>query len=121
MKCIQPERSPEFINELRDTYAFAPAIDELAEVLSVFANGTRLKLVTMMREHGELCVCDLACALDISVSAVSQHLAKLRAHRLVRFRRDAQTLYYSLTEHPLHTALAPALVVAMAAIRERSP
>jgi DNA-binding transcriptional ArsR family regulator len=109
MKCVQPERSPEFVDDLRKQYEFAPALDELAELLGVYANPTRLKIVSMLSEHGELCVCDLAGALGTSVSAASQHLAKLRAHRLVRFRRDAQTLYYSLTDHPLHERLVGAI------------
>jgi DNA-binding transcriptional ArsR family regulator len=37
--------------------------------------------------------------LGVSVSAVSQHLTKLRAYRLVDSRREAQTIYYRLAEH----------------------
>jgi DNA-binding transcriptional ArsR family regulator len=38
--------------------------------------------------------------LEVAVPTVSQHLSKLKASGLVTYRRDAQTLYYRLTDHP---------------------
>jgi DNA-binding transcriptional ArsR family regulator len=46
-----------------------------------------------------MCVCDLAALLKVSESAVSQQLRRLRDLALVRTRRDAQCLYYSLNDH----------------------
>jgi DNA-binding transcriptional ArsR family regulator len=51
----------------------------------------------------------MAQVLGITVSAVSQNLAKLRALRLVRYRRDAQTLYYALTDHPINAVIREAV------------
>ena len=68
-------------------------------------NSTRLKLLYLLDYMKELCVCDLEEMLGVSVSAVSQHLAKLKAYGLVAPRRDAQTIYYRLTEHAFNAKL----------------
>jgi DNA-binding transcriptional ArsR family regulator len=79
--------------------AEAPQIDETAELMKLAGNSTRLKLLYLLETLAEVSVSDLSELLGVSVSAVSQHLAKLRAHGLVNSRRDAQTIYYRLAEH----------------------
>jgi DNA-binding transcriptional ArsR family regulator len=64
-----------------------------------------LRIFSLLERTEQMCVCDLAEALALSVSAISQHLAKMRAYRLVTYRRDAQTLYYTLTDHPLNAIM----------------
>nr|WP_083531032.1 metalloregulator ArsR/SmtB family transcription factor [Pararhizobium antarcticum] len=64
------------------------------KLLSAFANSRRLLILSVL-SRGEVCVGDLANALGMSHSALSQHLSKLRAQNLVKRRRDAQTIYYS--------------------------
>jgi DNA-binding transcriptional ArsR family regulator len=76
-----------------------PQIDETAELMKLAGNSTRLKLLYLLEIMTEVNVSDLSELLGVSVSAVSQHLAKLRARGLVNSRRDAQTIYYRLTEH----------------------
>jgi len=58
----------------------------------------RLRIVLALRQ-GEMCVCDLAALLGVSESAVSHQLRRLRDLFLVKTRRDAQCLYYSLDDH----------------------
>jgi len=58
-----------------------------------------LKLLYLLESLTEVSVSDLSELLGVSVSAVSQHLSKLRARGLVNSRRDAQTIYYRLAEH----------------------
>jgi len=77
----------------------APEIDEAAELMKLAGNSTRLKLLYLLESLKEVSVSDLSELLGVSVSAVSQHLAKLRARGLVSSRRDAQTIYYRLGEH----------------------
>ncbi len=67
-----------------------------ARLLKALANEHRLMILCKLAE-GELSVGDLVAAIGLSQSALSQHLAKLRADRLVTTRRDAQTIYYRLT------------------------
>ncbi len=105
MKCLPPDRRPVDLDELKQDYAFTPEIDELAAGLSVWSHPSRLRIFALLDQVEEMCVCDLAEVLGMSVSAVSQNLARMRAQRLVRYRRDAQTLYYALTDHPLNQAI----------------
>lgn len=83
-------------------------LEDAAALLGVLADPTRLKIVDALR-LGELCVCDLAVVLGMSVSAISHQLRLLRASRLVRGRRAGKMVLYSLydahVEKLLHMAL----------------
>ncbi len=118
MKCVGPTFSEEDLASLRESYAFTPDIDELAAVLALFSHPTRMKIFALLDQCEQMCVCDLSEVLGVSVSAVSQNLAKLRAHRVVRFRRDAQTLYYALTDHPINAVIRTAVADARAQLGE---
>jgi DNA-binding transcriptional ArsR family regulator len=109
MNCVGPTFSEEALGALRDDYAFTPAIDELASVLALFSHPTRLKIFALLDQSDEMCVCDLSSVLGVSVSAVSQNLAKFRALNIVKYRRDAQTLYYTLTDHRINTVIRGAV------------
>lgn len=79
--------------------AFKVLSDQIGEAcgtLRAMANETRLQILCML-SNGEKPVNQLADATGQSLSAVSQHLAKLRAEGLVTTRRDAQTIYYRMT------------------------
>jgi DNA-binding transcriptional ArsR family regulator len=69
-------------------------IHEASEVMKAMSSDTRLKILCALSEGGEMPVGQLADLTEQSHSAVSQHLAKLRAANLVESRRDAQTIYY---------------------------
>jgi len=66
-----------------------------AAFLKNLANPSRLIILCLLTQ-GELCVTDIQKHLDISQTALSQHLARLRAEGLVTYRRDHRTLYYRL-------------------------
>lgn len=110
MKCVGPTLSEREIAKLNDSLEFTPALDDLAARLALAGNGTRLKLFWLLSETKELCVCDMAEIVGLSMSAISQHLAKLRAYGLVKARRDASTLYYSLTDDPFNDRLRRAFL-----------
>lgn len=105
MKGEGPTISQKEIAQIRQSLEVSPDLEEAAELLNLAGNSTRLKLLYLLENLKELCVCDLAEMLGVSVSAVSQHLSKLRAYGLVAPRRDAQTIYYRLTDHPFNTKL----------------
>ena len=88
-------------------------IDRLASVYKLLGDPTRLKIV-MALKSGEMCVCDLAAFIDISESAVSHQLRRLKDMSLVRKRRAGQILYYTLDDEHV-TAL---LETGLAHIRE---
>jgi len=70
----------------------------VAGVLKLLANESRLLILCRLAIAGEMSVGDLSEAAGLSQSALSQHLAKLRADGLVDFRRQSQTLYYRLAD-----------------------
>ncbi len=72
--------------------------DDAAEFLLLLANGKRLLILCELMGEGEMSVGTLADAVDLSQSALSQHLAKLRADGLVETRRESQTIYYRLAD-----------------------
>ena len=77
-----------------------PAEDEgyfLSEFFKVFADSTRIKILFVLRD-GEQCVNDIAAALEMSQSSISHQLRVLKQNRLVKFRRDGKTIYYSLAD-----------------------
>ena len=100
VKCTPPESGRELVQRWKKTMAFTPDLDERAAVLDVIAQPTRLRLFFLLDQIGEVCVCDLGEILGISQSAVSQHLAKFKAHGVVTVRRENQTLFYRLADKP---------------------
>ncbi|MBI1780603.1 MAG: winged helix-turn-helix transcriptional regulator [Sphingobacteriales bacterium] len=69
----------------------------LSNILALAGNEVRLKIIYLLEEEKELCPCDLADILGMSIPAVSQHLRKLKDGNIVDTRREGQTIYYSLT------------------------
>lgn len=80
-------------------------IEQSAVFLDALANANRLSVLQILAE-GEVSVGPLSEKVGLSQSALSQHLAKLRAAGLVRTRREAQTIYYSCTSEAVHMILA---------------
>jgi ArsR family transcriptional regulator, virulence genes transcriptional regulator len=74
-----------------------PRATEAARLLKLLANEQRLTVLCRL-SHAELSVTELGEYINLSQSALSQHLAKLRADGLVATRRDAQTIYYRLAD-----------------------
>ena len=77
------------------------SLSKLSQVLSLAGNDVRLKILYLLKEESELCVCDLADILEMTIPAVSQHLRKLKDGNVLQTRRNAQTIYYSLKEEHL--------------------
>lgn len=70
---------------------------DLAELFKIFGDSTRIKILYALLES-ELCVCDIAKLMEVSQSAVSHQLRVLKASKLVKFRREGKTVYYSLAD-----------------------
>ncbi len=71
---------------------------EAADFLRLLSNRPRLLILCHLVEAQELSVGQLVERVGISQSALSQHLAKLRARRFVSFRREGQTLFYRIAD-----------------------
>lgn len=77
---------------------------EAAQLLRALANDKRLMLLCLLVE-GERSVGELNARVDLSQSALSQHLAVLREDGLVETRREGQTIHYSLVDGPAHAII----------------
>lgn len=79
-------------------------IQPLADVFKVLGDPTRLRILRVLMNQ-EVCVRDIADELGMGQSAVSHQLRILRDARLVQFRRDGKTIYYSLADAHVFTLL----------------
>jgi DNA-binding transcriptional ArsR family regulator len=77
-------------------------VREWADRFSVIADPSRLALLVCIHYAGEICVSDLAVAVDMSDTAVSQALRLLRAHSLVTAHRRGRAVYYRLADDTMH-------------------
>jgi ArsR family transcriptional regulator len=78
---------------------------EVAAILKLLSNHYRLMIVCTLSGN-ELTVGDLNKTIELSQSALSQHLAKLRDAEIVATRRDSQTIYYRLANPKIERLLA---------------
>ncbi|MDC7741340.1 ArsR/SmtB family transcription factor [Rhizobium binxianense] len=102
-----------------ETTDLADHTNVAAALLSAMANPKRL-LILCSLVKGEVAVGVLATQVGLSQSALSQHLSKLRAQKLVKTRRDAQTIYYSSTSEPVMKILATLADIYLVQSRNRS-
>lgn len=70
---------------------------KLSEIFKVMSDPTRLKIINAL-SSGEMCVCDIACALGMEHSAISHQLRLLKALRVVKFRKEGKSAYYTLDD-----------------------
>ena len=71
---------------------------QMTKLLSIAGNEVRLKILFLLNMENELCPCDIADILEMSVPAISQHLRKMKDAGFIASRREGQTLYYSLVK-----------------------
>ncbi len=80
----------------------------LALIFKVMGDPTRLRIITAL-QGGEMCVCDLAAYLNLTESAVSHQLRRLRELNLIKNRREGQILFYSLDDNHVEDLLKTGL------------
>lgn len=66
------------------------------EVFKALGDPTRLRIVRMLAQHGEVCVCKIVDELDMNQPAISHHMAKLKQAGLLKARKEGQWIHYSL-------------------------
>jgi len=89
----------------------------LAQLFKSLEDETRLRIMALLLDAGELCVCDLIAVLQLPQSTVSRHLAYLKNAGWLRDRRKGVWIHYSLAGDlsPAHRSLLPALRTILAA------
>ncbi|MCJ7858198.1 ArsR/SmtB family transcription factor [Corynebacterium kalidii] len=84
-------------------------VELAAEVFSLLADPTRVRVVLSLHRHGELSVGDLADIVGKSASGVSQHLARLRMARVVTTRQDGTRVWYRLADEHVFNLVSEAV------------
>ena len=77
---------------------------DLAELFKVFGDSTRIRILYVLFE-AEVCVCDLAEALNMTQSAISHQLRILKQNKLVKSRREGKSVFYSLADGHVRTII----------------
>ena len=88
---------PEHILRAKEGMPDEDAVYDLADFFKIFGDSTRLKILCALRA-GELCVCDIAEVVGMTLSAVSHQLRVLRQAKLVKLRRSGKEVIYSLDD-----------------------
>jgi ArsR family transcriptional regulator len=99
------------VEEMEDIKTHIPedeTIQKMADFFKVFGDGTRLKILYYLSRH-ELCVADLALLVQMQQSAISHQLKLLRLDRLVKYRKEGTTTYYSLDDEHINSIFKVAL------------
>ena len=96
--CQEEELHPEAIHRVREKLPQDEVLYDLAELFKIFGDSTRVKILYALLEAEELCVCDIASLMDVTQSAVSHQLRVLKSSKLVKFRTEGKTVYYSLAD-----------------------
>ena len=73
-------------------------IIDLSELFKIFGDSTRIKIINVLLEE-ELCVNDISKRTNVSQSAVSHQLRILKSSKLVKYRKEANLIYYSLSDN----------------------
>ena len=100
IKEAMPAPQPEALDMPDDEVLY-----ELADLFRVFGDSTRIKILYALHDN-ELCVQDIANAVQLSQSAVSHQLRVLKDSKLVRFRREGKTVYYALDDDHVRSILS---------------
>lgn len=79
-------------------------MDNIAELFKGFADTTRVHILSLLAQQ-ELCVTDIAEAVELSQSAISHQLRILKQMHLIKFRREGKNILYSLADEHVKTIL----------------
>src|SRR5215471_6304156 len=94
--CQIPCFKESLVRKLRRRMPSDAVLEETEILFGALADRARLKILFALGNGEELCVCDVAHVLGVSISTASHHLRKLRDLKLLRFRNDGKMAYYSL-------------------------
>lgn len=95
----------DIVNQVNAAMPDEEILYDLAELFKLFADSTRIKILYVLSE-AEMCVCDIAQLLGLTQSAVSHQLRALKQSKLVKYRREGKTVFYSLADGHVQTILS---------------
>ncbi len=103
-KCSVVHTHDDIVSKVNEVLPDEELLYDLAELYKIFGDSTRIKILYVLFES-EMCVCDIATLLNMSMSAISHQLRVLKQAQLIKFRRDGRTVFYSLADDHVRTIL----------------
>ena len=103
--CEEYQTHEELLKLVHEQMPDEDELYDLAELFKVFGDSTRIRILFVLFE-AEVCVCDLAEALNMTQSAISHQLRILKQSKLVTSRRDGKQVFYSLADGHVRTIIA---------------
>ena len=105
LRCETFQTHEELLKIVNEKMPEEDELYDLAELFKVFGDSTRIRILYVLFE-AEVCVCDLAEALNMTQSAVSHQLKILKQSRLVKSRREGKSVFYSLADGHVSAIIA---------------
>ena len=103
-RCQEQELHPERIARAEGHMPQEEELFALADLYKIFGDSTRLRILYVLYDT-ELCVCDIAEALGMTLSAISHQLRVLKTARLVKSRKVGKSVFYSLDDDHVKTII----------------
>ena len=103
-RCEYSHVHEEIVEKVEHTMPEDEILYDLAELFKIFGDSTRIKILYVLFES-EMCVCDIAKLLGMTQSAISHQLRALKQSKLVKYRREGKTVFYSLADGHVRTIL----------------
>ena len=100
VKIINKEK----VNKVKKQLMKEDTFLEISETFKTLADKTRVKILHALSKE-ELCVCDISAVVEMSMSLVSHQLRILRDKKLVKYRKQGKSIYYSLDDHHIEQLL----------------
>ena len=103
--CESIEIHEDLLKIVNETMPDENELYHLPVLFKVFADSTRIRILYVLFE-AEVCVCDLAQALNMTQSAISHQLRILKQNKLVKNRREGKSIFYSLADDHVRSIIA---------------
>ena len=100
----RPHVHEEVVQRVNEIMPCEAELFDLAELFKLFGDSTRIRILYVLFES-ELCVCGIAEVLGMTQSAISHQLQVLKRAKLVKYRREGKTIFYSLADSHVRTIL----------------
>lgn len=97
-RCNIPCYKADVVARLKEQMPPDEVLQDLARLFGLLADPTRLRIIGALSSGEELCVCDVANVIGLSLSATSHQLRKLRDAGVVAFRNDGRMAYYCIQD-----------------------
>lgn len=89
------------VEKIKETLIDEDKIIDMAELFKVFGDSTRMKIISALLKD-ELCVGEISAITNSTQSAISHQLRVLKQSKLVKYRKDGKTVYYSLDDEHIY-------------------